>query len=55
MKIGTGVEGVIRFWLSNFKGCNVKRFMKYAIEMSSGDIIYAPSFMTIGSGIQVTL
>jgi hypothetical protein len=23
MKIGTGVEGIIRFGLSNLKGCNV--------------------------------
>jgi hypothetical protein len=26
--------------------------MKYVIEMSSGAIIYVPSFMKIGSGIQ---
>jgi hypothetical protein len=27
-------------------------FMKYAVEMGSGAIIYTPSFMKIGSGIQ---
>jgi hypothetical protein len=27
-------------------------FMKYAVEMSSGAMIYIPSFMKIGSGIQ---
>jgi hypothetical protein len=27
-------------------------FMKYAIEMSSGAMIYIPSFIKIGSGIQ---
>jgi hypothetical protein len=26
--------------------------MKYAIEMGSGAMIYTPSFMMIGSGIQ---
>jgi hypothetical protein len=26
--------------------------MKYAVEMGSGAMIYIPSFMTIGSGIQ---
>jgi hypothetical protein len=26
--------------------------MKYAVEMSSGAIIYVPSFIKIGSGIQ---
>jgi hypothetical protein len=29
--------------------------MKYAVEMGSGGMIYIPSFMTIGSGIQVIL
>jgi hypothetical protein len=27
-------------------------FMKYAVEMGSGAIIYIPSFIKIGSGIQ---
>jgi hypothetical protein len=27
-------------------------FMKYAVEMSSGAMIYIPSFKKIGSGIQ---
>jgi hypothetical protein len=29
--------------------------MKYAVEMASGGMIYIPSFMMIGSGIQVIL
>jgi hypothetical protein len=29
--------------------------MKYAIEMASGGMIYIPSFMMIGSSIQVIL
>jgi hypothetical protein len=28
-----------------------ERFMKYAIEMGSGAVIYRPSFIKIGSGI----
>jgi hypothetical protein len=32
-----------------------EEFMNYAVEMASDDIIYIPSFMTIGSGIQVIL
>jgi hypothetical protein len=27
-------------------------FMKYAVEMGSGAVIYLPSFIKIGSGIQ---
>jgi hypothetical protein len=29
--------------------------MKYAIEMGSGDMIYIPSFIMIGSGFEVML
>jgi hypothetical protein len=29
--------------------------MKYIVEMGSGGMIYVPSFMTIGFGIQVLL
>jgi hypothetical protein len=29
--------------------------MKFAVEMASGGMIYTPSFMTIGSGIQLIL
>jgi hypothetical protein len=29
--------------------------VKYAVEMGSGGMIYIPSFMTIGSGIQTLL
>jgi hypothetical protein len=27
-------------------------FMKYAVEMGSGAVIYVPSFIKIGSGVQ---
>jgi hypothetical protein len=30
-------------------------FMKYAVEMGSGAMIYIPSFIKIGSGIQKLL
>jgi hypothetical protein len=29
--------------------------MKYTVEMASGGMIYIPSFMKIGSGIQLIL
>jgi hypothetical protein len=29
--------------------------MKYAVKMASGGKIYMPSFVTIGSGIQIIL
>jgi hypothetical protein len=29
--------------------------MKYAVEMASGGMMYIPSFITIGSGIQKLL
>jgi hypothetical protein len=40
------------------RGCRVdyygwERFMKYAIVMASGGIIYISSVMTIGSGVQI--
>jgi hypothetical protein len=30
----------------------MEEFMKYAVEMSSGAMIYVPSFINIGSAIQ---
>jgi hypothetical protein len=29
-----------------------KRFIKYAVEMGSGAVMYIPGFVKIGSGIQ---
>jgi uncharacterized protein YraI len=29
------------------------RFTKYSVEIASGGMVYIPSFMTIGSGVQV--
>jgi hypothetical protein len=58
MKIGTGIQAMLRFCLSNLRGCNVGitdgGFMKCSVEMKSGGMIYIPSFMMISSGIQVT-
>jgi hypothetical protein len=56
MKIGTDVQAMLRFRLKNLIGCNVGitdgKFMKYAVETGSGAVIYIPSFIEIGSGIQ---
>jgi hypothetical protein len=57
MKTGTGVQA--RLCLSNLRDCNVgiidERFMKYAVQMGSGAMIYKPSFIKTGSGIQTLL
>jgi hypothetical protein len=50
MKIGTGVQAILRLDLRNLKGCNVgitngRDMMTYAIEMPSCGMIYIPSFM----------
>jgi hypothetical protein len=57
MKIGTGVQELLRFCLSSLKGCNVgitewKGFMKSAVEMGSCGMIYLPSFLKIGTGVE---
>jgi hypothetical protein len=56
MKIGTGVQAVLRFSLRNLRGCNVvitkgRDFYNYAVEMGSGVVIYVSSFIKIGPGI----
>jgi hypothetical protein len=48
INIGTGIQEVSRFGLSNFRGCN-----DGITDMGSGGMIYIPRFMTIGSDIQV--
>jgi hypothetical protein len=42
---------------ASLRGCGVDTSdeMEYAVEMATGSMIYIPNFMTIGSGIQVTL
>jgi hypothetical protein len=56
MKFGTGVQAILRFCLRNLRGCNVGitdvRFVKYAVKMGSVAMIYVPSFIETGSGIQ---
>jgi hypothetical protein len=54
MKIGTGVQAILRFWLSNLNGCNVgvtDEVMKRTVEMGSGGMIFIQSFMNICPGI----
>jgi hypothetical protein len=57
MKIGTGVEGILRFCLKNLWGCNIGisdegGLMDNVVEMRSGAMIYKPSFIKTGSDIQ---
>jgi hypothetical protein len=59
MKIGTGVQAILRFYLENLRGCNVGitdgiygLSIAYAVVMCSGSIIYIPCFINIGSAIQ---
>jgi hypothetical protein len=57
VKIGTGVQSILRFCLRNLTGCNIgitdgRDFFNYAVEMSSDIVIYVPSLIKIGSGSQ---
>jgi hypothetical protein len=57
MKIGTGVEAILRFCLRNFRGCDVdntdgRGFMNCTLEMGSDAMVCMPSYIKIGSGIQ---
>jgi hypothetical protein len=56
MKIGTDVQEILRFHLRYMKGCNVDItdgiFVNYAIGICSDAMIYLPSFIMTGSGIQ---
>jgi hypothetical protein len=44
MKIGTGAEATLRFWLRNLKNCNAGitdgGVIKCAVEMDSGGMVY---------------
>jgi hypothetical protein len=55
MKIGRGVQAILRFCLSNLTYCNVGitngGIYEFAVEMGSDGIIYIPSSRTIGSDI----
>jgi hypothetical protein len=57
MKIGTGVQAILKFCLRNLRGCNVcipdrTNFFNYAFEISTDAMIYVSGFIKIGSGIQ---
>jgi hypothetical protein len=57
-EVGSGIEVILRSFPQQIQGLQCWHyqwdgFMKCAVEMNSGDMIYIPSFMTIGSGIQV--
>jgi hypothetical protein len=60
MNVGTGVQAILRICLRNLRGCNVgitdgRVFFNYAVEISSGTVIYVPSFMKVGIGVQAIL
>jgi hypothetical protein len=58
-KFGTDVQAILRFWLNDLRGCTVGTTMggiyEIANEMASGGMIYVPSFIKIGSGVQTLL
>jgi hypothetical protein len=51
MKIGSGVQAILRFRLINLRGCNVGN----TDEMGSAATKYILSFIKIGLGIQTLL
>jgi heme/copper-type cytochrome/quinol oxidase subunit 2 len=55
MKIGMGVQTLVRFCLRNWRSCNDHvshgKNYEYDVEMGSGVIIYIPSLIKIGLGI----
>jgi hypothetical protein len=53
MKIGLGVEWILRFYISDLKNYNVgitdeRDLQKYAFETGSDGMIYISSFIRIG-------
>jgi hypothetical protein len=60
MKIGRGVQAILRFCLRNLRGCYVditegKELLNHAVKMGSGAAMYVLSFIKIGSGIQTLI
>jgi hypothetical protein len=59
MNIGTGLQVILRFVLSNLYDCNVGitdgRTYELPLEMCPGGMIYVQSIVKIGTGIQVIL
>jgi hypothetical protein len=57
MKIGTGVQAVLKLCLRNLRGCNVgitdgRDLFNYAVKMDSDAMIYVPSLIKIDLVIQ---
>jgi hypothetical protein len=54
MKIGKGVQAIIRFYIINLRGCNVgiTDGLVYELCRGSGAMIYIPRFIKNGSAIQ---
>jgi phosphatidylinositol kinase/protein kinase (PI-3 family) len=54
MKIGKGVQAIMRLNLINFRVCNVgiTDGRVYELSRGSGAMIYVPSFIKIGSAIE---
>jgi hypothetical protein len=50
MKIGIGVEAILRFCLRNFNGC--KGFTKWSVQIGSGGIMNMYSFVKFGVSVQ---
>jgi hypothetical protein len=60
MKTGTGVQAILRFYLSNLKGCNAditdeRDLWCTPVRWAQEVYICIPNSMTIDSGISVTL
>jgi hypothetical protein len=59
MKIGTGIQAILRICLSNLRGCNIGItdgcIYDVRHEMGSGGMINTPSSMRVSSSIYVTL
>jgi hypothetical protein len=60
MKIGKGIQAILRLCLSNLRGYNIcitdgRGFMKYAVGVGSVVMIYVLSCIKIGSGIRKLL
>jgi hypothetical protein len=55
MKIGIGFQAILRFCLSNLRGCNAAIADQRdlcAVDIASCGMTYIPSFMKIGTSVQ---
>jgi hypothetical protein len=60
MKSGSGIEVILgllpqKFYRLQCCYCRWEEFMKYAVEVDSGAMVYIPGFRKIGSGVQKLL